>query len=117
MESKPDLELKALGQFIGTTQYYGVLGFNVTDGVKYVMDNGYSWFVTDALAVIKCYPKLRTATFLTVELKLTGDNEADMLITDGNENTLYTQHYQWTNAKKEFTLFYEHGVLILNSEH
>ncbi|GAG90306.1 unnamed protein product, partial [marine sediment metagenome] len=51
MQRTGDRELKDLGQFTGTTQYYRVFGVNVTDGVKYVMDNGYAWLVTDAIAV------------------------------------------------------------------
>ena len=49
---KEDLELKDLGQYYGTTQYYNIMGVNITDGVEYIMKNGYSWFVTDTIAVI-----------------------------------------------------------------
>lgn len=113
-----DLELKALGGFIGTQQYHRVwLGTLATDGVKYIMDNGYAWFVTDALSVIKLKPELVAEPFLTVELHLREDSEADLIITDGNENELYSQHYDFTDAKRDLTLFYENGVLLLNSEH
>jgi hypothetical protein len=97
-----------------------VFGVLVTEGVKYIMDNGYSWFVTDFIAVIKFrekFPKLRNHPFLTVKLKLTGDSEADMIIEDGNYNELYRQHYDFTDAKKELTLFYTDDVLMLNSEY
>jgi len=112
-----DLYLKALGQFIGSQQYFKVLGANVTDGVKYIMDNGYSWFVTDALAVIMFKPELRREPFLTVELKRAEDSEADLIITDGNDHTLYTQHYDFTDAKRNLKLYCENGVLLLNTEH
>lgn len=113
-----DLSLKALGQFIGSQQYYDVFGFNVTDGVKYVMDNGYSWLVTDALAVIRYRPEWwKSGGFLTVELKLSEDSEADMIITDGNGNTLYSQHYSFTDAQRNLKLWFRHGVLYLPSEH
>jgi len=39
---KPDLELKALNEFIGTQNYYRYMGVLLTDGVKYIMENGYS---------------------------------------------------------------------------
>ena len=120
MEKTADLELKALGGFIGTEQYYKVLGELVTDGVKYIMDNGYAWFVTDALSVIaftEKFPKLRNQPFLSVKLKRTGDSEAELIIEDGNYNQLYKQHYDFTDAKRDLTLFYENGVLLLNSEH
>jgi len=120
---KADLELKGLGGFIGTQQYYNVFGVNVTEGVKYIMDNGYAWFVTDFIAVIKFrnkFPKLRNQPFLSVKLKLLGDVarwEADLIIEDGNYNELYRQHYKFTDAKRELTLFYTDNVLMLNSEY
>lgn len=119
MERMADLELKALGQFIGTQHHYKTFPFGkVTDGVKYVMDNGYGWFVTDALSVIGFYQrgKLRNEPFLTVELEQ-ADSEADLIITDGNNNELYRQHYAFTDAKRNLKLYYEYGVLLLASEH
>ena len=80
------------------------------------MENGYAWFVTDAQIVIMMKPRLRREPFLTVELKLNGDGTAKTVITDGNDNILYTQRYEWTDAKKELKLYYENGVLLLPSE-
>jgi len=118
---KPDLQLKALNQFYGTSEYYNVFGVNVTDGVKYLMDNGYAWFVTDAIAVIKFrdkFPKLRNQPFLSVKLKLEKEKaEADLIIEDGNNNQLCAQHYGYTDAQKELTLFYADNVLMLNREY
>jgi len=34
MSVEPDLELKALGHFTGSENYYNVFGTKVTDGVK-----------------------------------------------------------------------------------
>ncbi len=45
MEShhEPDLELKNLNNFYGSEHYYRLMGgINATDGVHYVMQNGYS---------------------------------------------------------------------------
>ena len=122
---KPDLELKALDNFCGTHRhynvFYNVFGVLVTDGVKYLMDNGYSWFVTDTITVIRFrgkYPKLKNQSFLSVKLKLNRKKtEADLTIEDGNYNKLYQQHYCITDAKRELTLFYTDGVLMLNSEY
>ena len=109
-----DLELKELEQFIGTEAYYNVMSVNVTDGVAYIMNNGYSWFVTDAIDVI--ITKLKDEEFLSINLKLDGD-KADMLITDGNEKELYSQHYEWTNIKRNIKLFYTNKVLMLTGEY
>jgi len=117
-EAERDLGLKDLGAFIGTENYYKVFGALITDGVKYLIDNGYSWFVTDSLAVLKFNPKLKEAEFLAVKLKLDRDKEeADILIDDGNYNVLYKQHYSFTDAKKELTLFFTDNVLMLAGEY
>ena len=121
MEKQPDLELKGLNGFIGTQNYYQYMGVLFTDGVKYIMENGYSWFVTDAIAIIIANQTIRrhlqNDDFLTVELKLTAENEADMIITDGNDTQLYKQHYDFTDAKKDLKLFYTGNVLMLSSEY
>lgn len=109
-----DLELKQLNNFYGTEQYYDVLGILVTDGVKYIMDNGYSWFVTDSIAVI--ITKFKNSDFLAVKLKI-NDNKAVMNIEDGNYNILYTQKYDYTNCKRDLILYYTNNVLMLNKEY
>ena len=114
---QPDLELKGLSQFYGTMEYHNVLGVSVTDGVKYLMENGYSWLVTDAIAVMKFDAKLKKEPFLSVKLKQTAENEADLIIEDGNGNILYRQHYDFTDAKKDLSLFYTDNVLMLNNEY
>jgi len=112
-----DLELKDLYNFTGTTNYYkAYLGFLITDGVKYIMENGYSWFVNDALSIIHTMG-WRDKEFLSIKLKLKGENEAVMIIDDGNGNVMYEQVYRYTNAKKELELFYSYGVLMLSSEY
>ena len=122
---KPDLQLKDLNQFTGTDHYYRYMGLLITDGIAYIMKNGYGWFVSDAVAVIIAHKKireyLRENTFLTIKLKINKDKDgnktADMIITDGNETTLYTQHYDLTDAERELTLFYDNGVLMLSNEY
>lgn len=110
-----DLDLKKLDSFIGTEKYYDVMGTNVTDGVAYIMNNGYSWFVTDAIAVIKT--KFKNEGLLAIKLKLDKNESAKMTIEDGDGKLLYEQKYKWTNAKKELILFYTDGVLLLSSEY
>lgn len=113
MEEK-DLELKQLGHFTGTQKYVNVMGVNVTDGVEYIMENGYSWFVTDSIAVIKS--ELKDEEFLSISLKLK-DNTGEMIITDGNNKILYTQQYKYTDAKRDIKLFYCDNILMLNNEY
>ena len=111
-----DLELKDLNSYFGSEHYYKVLGALVTDGVNYIMKNGYSWFVMDALSIIKT--KFKNEEFITVELKINKEKKtADMIITDGNNNELYKQHYEYTDAKRDLKLFYENNVFMLSNEY
>ena len=110
-----DKKLTDLKQFIGTERYFDVMGIKVTDGVKYVMDNGYSWLVTDAVAVIMT--KLLKEPFLSIKLLLNADDSARMVITDGNDKTLYEQKYGWTDAKVNVEMFCTNGVLMLTTEY
>ena len=93
--SNQDLTLSRLTQYSGTEKYTNVLGHNVTDGIVYVMENGYSWIVTDFLSLVM----------------------PNCPINDGNEKVLYTQKYEYTDAKKEFLMYYIDGVLLLSGEY
>jgi hypothetical protein len=119
---QPDLDLKHLPYYVGTQQYYNVFGVLVTEGVKYLMDNGYSWFVTDTISLIVAHPKIRkylqTDTFITARLEVNTEKaQADLILEDGNYNRLYAQHYDFTDAKRNLKLFYDNGVLMLNTEY
>ena len=116
-ETIKDLTLKELDQFFGSENYYKILGYNVTDGVFYVMQNGYSWFITDFLSLIVTNHKgLRNQEFLSINLKKDG-NKWFMIVTDGNENVLYKQKYLLTDAQKEINLYFCNGVLMLSNEY
>lgn len=112
-----DLELSQLDYFTGTLEYHrGWLGVVYTNGVKYITENGYSWLVTDAISVIVSNG-WRNADFLSVKLKLLGDDKALMTIEDGNGKVLHRQKYEYTDAKRELTLYYSYNVLMLASEY
>jgi hypothetical protein len=118
---QPDLELRDLETFYATQNYYKYMGVLLTDGIKYIAENGYSWFVTDAVSIIVAHPKIRRYlardNFLTIRLKLNGDKTAEMIFEDGNYHKLYRQHYEFTDAKRELTLFYVDNVLMLSNEY
>ena len=112
-----DLELRELDNYFSTETYHRVfLNTIATDGVIYIMQNGYSWFVTDAISVIK-YKFVREA-FLTAELRVNKENStADMVITDGDGHIMYRQHYKYTDAKRDLTLYYTGKVIMLSGEY
>jgi len=112
-----DLELKDLNKYYGSENYFNVMNTNVTDGIYYIMKNGYSWLVTDFLVIAKSDNfKIKDESFISVKLKLK-DDTAKMIVTDGNDKILYTQDYEYTNVKREVTLFYIDNVLLLSSEY
>jgi len=96
-------------------------GVYLTDGVKYIMDNGYAWFVSDAVATIIAYEPVREyyrrENFLAIKLKAHPEsNTADLYIEDGNGHVLYQQHYSFSDAKVDITLFFSDNVLMLSQE-
>lgn len=113
-----NLELLGIENFIGTEHYFnGYMGVKYTDGVYYISQNGYSWLVTDCIAVIKTNSKISREAFLSIKLKVNEDKTAVMTIDDGNNNILYTQEYNYTDAKRDLNLYFMNDVLMLNSEY
>lgn len=116
-----DLSLSDIDQYYGTQGYANVMGVNVTDGVRYVMENGYSWSVTDAIVILKMNKKVRRESFVHLKLRIQEKkgkgNEAIMYYEDGNGNVLYRQKYKWTNAHSEFDMYFTNGVLMLQGEY
>jgi len=115
-----DLYLKDLNQYYCTTNHYIHPLFRAikyTDGIQYLIQNGYSWFITDAMAVLVAGPRrVRQEPFLVIKLKLKDDGTAQMVMDDGNGKIPYRQNYAHTDAKRELKVYYENGVLMLPSE-
>ena len=123
-----------LNGFTGTQQYY-FNGFfkdiEYTDGVKFLGDNKASWLVTDILAVLSHEPRVKKGYedegFICIKWKFEkNDNDgtrATATYTDGNDNILFIQKYDYTDFLKhyvtesEINLFYTNGVLMLGSEY
>lgn len=119
---KEDLELKSLEDFRGTQNYYEFMGMYLTDGIKYIMDNGYSWFVTDTIGVIIAHRGIRRYLqkddFLVIRLKVNREKKTAMMVVDnGNGKLLYIQNYDYTNAKRDLKLYYTGKVLMLANEY
>jgi len=115
---EPDLELKSLNEFYGSEHYYRLMGgINATDGVHYIMENGYAWMVTDVAAILRMEQKVRGQDFVVVRLKLLPTGKAKVVYEDGNDNVLFEQSYDFTDAKKELELFFADEVIMLAGEY
>ena len=115
---KQNLELKGLEQFYGTQKYTKCAPFKhiLTDGIMFIGESGYSWLVTDVLSILEHHPKVSSEVFVSIKFVLNGSS-ANVKYTDGNKKTLFEQHYNYTDAKKDLTLFATDGVLMLSSEY
>jgi Family of unknown function (DUF6876) len=62
-------------------------------------------------------PKVRGQDFVVVRLKLLPEGKAKVVYEDGNDNNLFEQGYDFTDAKKELELFFADDVIMLASEY
>ena len=110
-----------LDGYCGTEEYHRLTlqPCNCTDGVKFLADEcGAYWLVSDIVPLALDFYG-QGENFLTFTLKKdeTG-NGAVFTVTDGNDLTLLTKHYDFTDFPlPEVTLWYTDGVLLLPSEY
>ncbi len=114
------INLDVLEQFRGTEQWFtdNITGIKYTDGIKYIMDNGASWFASDTFVNITFLEQLEGEEFLHIKVKKLADSEADYTIDDGNDNILYSQHIPFTDLNvPELRMYFTDNVLMLPSEY
>jgi hypothetical protein len=120
-----DKDLKNLDSYTGTQSYMWMHKRRVTEGIRYLMENGYHWFVSDALINCVHHDKLKNQPFITIKLKRTDIRESkggiwcqgEVEFSDGNEKVLLTQKYSMCDARRDLTLFYTDDVLLLAREY
>ncbi|MCA9398961.1 MAG: hypothetical protein KC618_04365 [Candidatus Omnitrophica bacterium] len=104
-----------LNQFIGTEHYYRhLLGFNYTDGVKFMAERGKAYWLIDAIASYK-----RREPFQVWTLKVNDDKSAVLeMREDSDKPALIKQEIPFTDFPLKFIeLFLIDGVLLLTSEY
>ena len=119
VKSNPPTSLSSkLRQFSGTEGYTrGYMGVLMTDGVVFLANQGASWLVSDVSVIVKMQPKVRNESFVSITA-VSKDKKAVVTYTDGNDNKLFTQKYQYTDLEEgEYKLFYTDGVLMLANEY
>lgn len=90
-----------------------------TEGVKFLMDNGAAWFVSDTMVNIAMLDELKGQEFLHIKVeKKPGTTEAIYTIDDGNNNILYQQDIEFTDMPVEkLRMYYANNTLCLPSEY
>ena len=116
--SQLELELR---QFIGTDSYYRISPNAVlTDGTKYLADAAGAYWLMDAVA--SYLPQFSgREEFIVAKLNVAG-NKADLVLDNGNGQTLDTQHIQYTDFPLQSFQLYacwggDYWVLMLTSEY
>ncbi len=120
-----------LGQYYGTESYHSLKPFKTiaTDGIIYIMNHGYSRFITDSLAVIEHQPNRKMRNyfsegegFLSVTLDTTNKDDIKMIIEDGNGHILYIQKYDCIITdhnipENQLKIYWIDGVMLLVGEY
>ena len=107
-----------LNQFTGTQTYYYVFGKKITDGIRYLMDNGAGWLVTDILAY-QVEKDIQKISFQVWELHVFLDKTAILTMAeDTNRPLIIKQKYSYTDFPLPYIkLYFIDGVLLLPSEY
>ena len=98
-----------LSQFSGTEHYYRIMpNVLMTDGAKFVADNGEAYWLMTAIA--SYLPQFKnTESFIVANLQVsnTGNSRSALLkLDDGNDNILIEQHIAYTDfALDEMKLY------------
>jgi len=111
-----------LKQFYGTEQHHkGFFGVTLTDGCYFIAENGASWLISDISVILKINAKVKNEEFISIKVKIQ-DKKAVVVYTDGNNNKLYNQKYEYTDfndyfEEKEVNFYYTDNVLMLSGEY
>lgn len=110
------LDLKKLGNFIGTTCYHqGWAGVKWTDGAAYLAEHGAAWLLTD---ISSYYPEHKEVPFQLWELKVKDKKAVLTMREDTGAPVLVKQKYGYTDFPEPgIKLYLIDGVLLLPSEY
>lgn len=106
-----------LAQFHGTEGYTrGYMGVLMTDGVNYLTQYGANWLVTDAIVIVT--QKLAQHDFIVIEAIVDENNTARVIYSDGNDNILHKQIYEYTDLQCNVKMYYtDNAVMMLAGEY
>jgi len=121
MTTTAKLSESDLSRFTGSeNRYRHALNRKVlfTEGAKYVADQGNAYWLLDAIVIAQQHEDCARAGFQVWKLTVPEDRFAYLVGTDGDDNILYTQPFDFTDfPRDEITLWFSNGVIHLPSEH
>lgn len=94
-----------LDRFHGSEEFTRYNGFLLTDGARYVAENGGAWWLMDIIISVWTLPKARREEFWTVKFNKTGD-KGRVTIDDGNGNIFYSQNITYTDFPLDEVKFF-----------
>jgi len=111
---------EALSQFYGSECLFSnplFSKFSYTEGIKWLGDNGAGWLVTDILS-LQGINDVKEQEFQAWDLTVNKDGSGELICSDGNGNTVYTQKLEYTDFPlPSIKLFFTNNVLMLTSEY
>lgn len=104
-----------LSHFVGTSQWYQYfLDVLLTDGSKFFFEKTESFWLADIIAT----EGVSLNEHFQVWKVTVKDNEADIIVEDGNKNQLMTKHIEFTDMLEgEWVLWFIDNVILLPSEY
>ena len=122
MTKTTTLSEHVLRQFTGSENWYRHgINRNVlfTDGAKHVADEGGAYWLLDTIAICQRHDaRVAAEPFQVWKLSVHSDRTATLVCEDGNDNSVYTQHVEFTDFPlDEITLWFANNVIYLPSEH
>lgn len=106
--------------FTGTDKWHKMYpNVLITDGVKFVFDLAESYWLGEIVFSLQTLEKVKAEPFQLYELEVNLEkHNADLKVTDGNENVLYTQFIEFTDFPlPKFSFYYTDSVILLSSEY
>ena len=120
-ENKQKLKHSDLAHFTGTSQYYKYLaGTVLTDGTRYLAEEGECFWLMDAIASYQMYPKVRNLQLQSWNLNINDDLSARLHLKDmhtGKQILKQDFHRAILNADfRAIEVYCRYPVIFLPSE-
>lgn len=116
----PEQLQAALCVFIGSEQFYRLYPkVIITEGVKFLCDEAGAYWLIDALFSYQALPQVAREPFQVLELAVNLEQHTGLiLLTDGNEQTLFRQTLAYTDFPlPALKLYYTDQTVMLPGEY